>query len=66
MPVPEDEANIMLKFVRENGVLRMGMSEKECEDSFDIGESPNGIDILSYEDITGKIKDRYVAFMSIF
>lgn len=66
MPVPEDEANIMLKFVRENGVLRMGMSEKECEGSFDIGESPNGIDILSYEDITGKIKDRYVAFMSIF
>lgn len=65
-PVSEDEANATLKLIRENGVLKFGLTDEEYSASFYPWEFPKGIDILSYEDLTGKIKDRNIAFMSIF
>lgn len=65
-PVSEDRADTTLPFIRENGVLKMGIKDEEFFGSYDSVDEIGGIEILSYRDFTGNEEDKGVAYIALF
>lgn len=65
-PVSEDRANSVFRLKREDGILKIGLTEKDYYDSFDEDDGPDGLDIIYASDISGKKEDETVARIDIF